>query len=473
MKKLHRLFLLSFVGPFIITFVIVLFLLVMQFLWKYMDDMIGKGLEIWVILKLLFFASANLVPIALPIATLLASIMTLGNFGENYELIAIKSSGISLFRSLRPLMLTALGIGIGAFIFTNNVWPVANLKMKALLYDITQKKPALDIKENIYYREIEGYVIHVKSKGKDGQTLYGVTIYDHGESSKNNKIIKADSGIMRLSQNEKNLILTMYNGFSWEELESTNEQRNNYPLFRTYFKEESVLFDMSAFAFSRTDETMFKDNYEMLNLSQLSEAIDTTDVENIQTLQKFAQTSNEQLHFMYDTAFQLTTVVATDTLLTDVLSYEKKQMCYQNAKNMLRNSKTYFEIASQNLESNQNKVRRYKIEWHRKFAVSYVCFILFFIGAPLGAIIRKGGFGMPVIVSILIFIFYYVISIVGEKLVKQGELDAVYGMWIASVILTPVAIFLTYKSNGDSRLFEISFGKWVKRVMGRKDLGAA
>lgn len=433
-----------------------------------MDDMIGKGLDLWIVLKLLFFASANLVPIALPIATLLASIMTLGNFGENYELIAIKSSGISLIKSLRPLILNSLLIGFGAFIFTNNVWPVANLKMKSLLYDITHKKPALDIKENVYYREIEGYVIHVNKKGKDGQTLYGITIYDHSQSGRNQKIIRADSGIMRFANHEKNLMFTMYNGFSWEEQESTNEQRNNYPLFRSYFKEENMMFDMSAFAFSRTDENMFKDNYEMLNLTQLNEAIDTAHLDTKRTIDRISVTCNEQLHFMYDTTFQVAEILPTDTPLIQKLSMEQKQTCYQNAKNLLRNNKAYFDIAVQSVESNEGRIRRYKIEWHRKFAVAYVCFILFFIGAPLGAIIRKGGFGMPVIVSILVFLFYYVISIVGEKLVKQGEWEAFQGMWMSSVILTPIALFLTYKSNGDSRLFELNMLKWVTRLISKR-----
>lgn len=427
-----------------------------------MDDMIGKGLEMWVILKLLFFASANLVPIALPIATLLASIMTLGNFGENYELIAIKSSGISLFKSLRPLIVASLLVGISAFIFTNNVWPVANLKMKSLLYDITHKKPALDIKENIYYREIEGYAIHVQKKGKDGQRLYGITIYDHTENSGNTKIIKADSGFMRFSKDEKNLMITMYNGFSWEELESTNTQRNNYPLFRTYFKEENILFDMSSFAFSRSDESTFKDNYEMLNLSQLQEAIDTVAVQDQVTNDRLITLTNNSLHFFEDSSFSKTNVLVPDSFLMDQITLAQKQQCLQNAKNLVRNGKTYFDILIQNIDSSKSKLNRYYIEWHRKFAVSYVCFILFFIGAPLGAIIRKGGFGMPVIISIVIFLFYYVISIVGEKLVKQGEWIPLHGMWIASVILTPLAIFLTYKSNGDSKIFDWKFPSFKK-----------
>lgn len=429
-----------------------------------MDDMIGKGLEIWIILKLLFFASANLVPIALPIATLLASIMTLGGLGENYELIAIKSAGISLFRSLYPLIIASLFVGLSAFLFTNNVWPVANLKMKSLLYDITHKKPALDIKENVFYREIEGFSIHVTKKGNDGQKLYGITIYDHTQSDGNTKIIKADSGFMRFSKDQKNLLFTMYHGLSWEELESTNAQRNNYPLFRTYFKEENIVFDLSSFAFSRTDESNFKENYEMLNLSQLSSAIDTVRAQEVDGFQRMTKSCNEQLRFMFDPAFKINPLKDSAILILDTLSLAQKQQCQQHALSMIRNCKTYFDIIKQTQESNTSKIYRYHIEWHRKFSVAFVCFILFFVGAPLGAIIRKGGFGMPVIISIVIFLFYYVISIVGEKLVKQGEWPAYQGMWMASVILTPLAIFLTYKSNGDSKIFDWKISSlWKKK----------
>ncbi len=462
MKKLHRLFLGAFIGPFSITFMVVLFLLVMQFLWKYMDDMIGKGLELNIVFQLLFYASANLVPIALPIAVLLASIMTLGNFGENYELVAIKSAGISLIKSLRPLIYTAIFIGFSAFLFTNFVWPVANLKMKTLLYDITHKKPALEIKEKIYYKEIEGYVIRVMKKGKDGQSLYGVTIYDHTANRGNVKIIKADSGRMRFSKDEKNLLITMYNGYSWDELESTNDQKNNYPLFRNKFEEQTVLFDMSSFDLKKSEEDLFKDSYEMLNLKQLEAAIDTTILETKDFMQRYTGLCNEPIHLFSDSILYLQDNSLHKSITELPINIQKN--IYSQTKSLVRNAKQLQEVSAQNKESNDTRISRYKIEWHRKFSVAYVSFILFFVGAPLGAIIRKGGMGMPVIVSIIIFLFYYVISIVGEKLVKQGEWEAHRGMWLASFILTPIAIFLSYKSNGDSKLFDFSISKIFFRI---------
>ncbi len=427
-----------------------------------MDDLIGKGLDIITVSKLLFFASANLVPLALPLATLLASIMTFGNFSENYELVSLKSAGISLLRAMRPLILVSFFIGFNAFIFTNYVWPVANLKMKTLLFDITHKKPALDIKEKVFYKEIEGYVIRVNKKGNDGQTIYGVTIYDHTANDGNNKIIKADSGKMQITKDEKYLMIDLFYGSTYEELKSDNAELNNFPLFRSSFKEEKILFDMSSFALTKSDEELFKDSYEMMNLKQLQNEIDSAKKQEIDNNKKFGDLVKTQMQVFNDTLFKSKTeALKQDTFWFEKLNFQKKNVSIQNAINMARNAKNYTEASRSSKESNQANIRRLKIEWHRKFTVAFICIVLFFVGAPLGAIIRKGGFGLPVMTSILFFMIYYVISIIGEKLVRGGEWQAFEGMWMAPLILTPIAFFLTYKASVDAKLF--TFPEFLKR----------
>lgn len=420
--------------------------------------MIGKGLEWHLIAQLLFYASANLVPMALPLAVLLASIMTFGNFGENYELVAIKSAGISLQKAMRPLMVVACIIALFSFVFMNNIWPVANLKMKTLLYDITHKKPALDIKEKVYYKEIEKFVIRVENKGDDGQTLYGVSIYDHTQERGNTKIIRADSGRMRITDDEKNLVFELFHGTSYEELESDNESKDNYPVFRTTFEKEKVVFDMSSFALSRSDEDLFKDNYEMLTLSQIEDELDSAKRQKETSIKRFREYISAQVKLFSDSisldSSNYTTTLSDSGWFSTFPDHEQL-IIVQNASALVRNAKSYSEASKHNLEAQQSRSRRLKIEWHRKFTIAYMCLILFFVGAPMGAITKKGGLGMPVLISIIFFIFYYVISITGEKLVKQGSFEAFYGMWLAPVILTPLAAWLTYKSTSDSKLFSL------------------
>ncbi|MFM9027612.1 MAG: LptF/LptG family permease [Bacteroidota bacterium] len=446
MKKLTVLLLRSFVGPFLLTFLIALFVLLMQFLWKYIDDLVGKGLEWYVIAKLMIYVSVTLVPLALPLAILLSSIMTFGNLAEHSELTACKSAGISLQRIMKPLTITAVIIATSAFLFSNFILPIANLKMNALLYDVRQQKPALYITEGVFYNGIDGYSIKVGKKDDDGQTLRNIVIYDHTESRGNTKMVMAQSGKMVMSDDERFLIVTLFNGVSYDEQER-ERRKGNKPLLRTEYKEEQFRFDLSSFRLTRTNEQLFKDNFQMLNLTQLEKASDSLR-ESIKEKQiDFSNRINQQVLRSEDSR--------SDNRLRTVPMLEamERQRTFNAALFAARSVKGMADDAAQDIEIKQKVLARHQIEWHRKFTLSFACLILFFVGAPLGAIIRKGGLGMPVVVSVLFFVTYHVISISGEKFAREGVLPAMHGMWLSSAILLPIGIFLTLKATSDSALF--------------------
>lgn len=445
----------------------------MQFLWKYIDDLVGKGLDWYIIAKLMMYVSVTLVPLALPLSILLSSIMTFGNLAEHFELTACKSAGMSLQRVMRPLIVTAMGISIGAFFFSNNVLPIANLKMNALLYDVRQQKPALVIKEGIFYNGIDGYVIRIGKKDKDGQTLYNMMIYDHTENRGNTKLILAERGKMEMSDDERYLILTLFKGSSYEEKENTRG-RITHPLMRTEFTEEHIRFDLSSFKLTRTNEQLFRDNYQMLNLHQLSSAGDSIR-ERIELRKKeFYEHMFPSLGL--DSGLRALANSSGSSFnkinFLDNFPRDRQSMIASSALYAARNIKSMTEDAKQDLSIKSKNLAKHNIEWNRKFTLSFACLILFFIGAPLGAIIRKGGLGMPVVVSILFFVTYHVISISGEKMAREGVIPAYKGMWLSSLVLLPIGIFLTYKATTDSALFDKDayyrfFGRFFKKKSSR------
>lgn len=464
MKKLHLLVIKSWLGPFIMTFFIALFILLMQFLWKYIDDLVGKGLEWYIIAELMFYASASLVPMALPLAILLSSLMTFGNLGEHLELAACKSSGISLQRVMFPLIIATALISVGAFYFANNVLPVSNLKMGTLLYDIQHQRPALNIKPGFFYSGIPNYVIKVKGKSEDGKSLDDILIYDHSDRQGNRKVIVADSGRMETTADERYMLLTLYDGHSYEEVEPKNRRSDTHPHQRSFFKSNTIRFDLSEFQLQHSDEAIFKNNYQMCNVNQLRDQTDTL-YQKLTDRRKELGTSLVK-NFGYWTMKKTNTETPNnDTLMRhipvdpDILANFNKDdvsNILQTASNMARSNKMYVYASTQDHEGRIKMIRRYEIELHRKYTVSVACFILFFIGAPLGAIIRKGGLGMPAVVSIIFFVIYHSISMIGEKFVKQGGWDPFWGMWMASMILLPIGVFLTYKATRDSVILDMS-----------------
>lgn len=463
------------------TFFIAIFILLMQFLWKYIDDLVGKGLEWYVVAELLFYASATFVPLALPLAVLLSSIMTMGNMGEHYELVALKSSGISLFTAMKPLLLVSVFFVLSAFYFANYVLPVANLKMGSLLYDVRHQRPAFNIKEGVYYKGIDNYVIRVDKKDNDGKTLRGIKIYNHSERKGNTNFTIAEYGKMEFTPDKNYLILTLFNGSNYQEVTEKKQRARANPFQRTEFGQQQMLFDLSEFALTRTNEDFFRNNYQMMNIKQLRYFEDSLTKEFDAKVQEFVSFFPRRFYFLAtidSTKYaQLDTVSITPLFLERkkfTLSQNQREVIIDNAMNAVRNSKDHIHYSELDIKHRNRQLARYQLEFHRKFTLSIACIIMFLIGAPLGAIIRKGGFGLPVVVSALFFILFWVISITSEKFVREGVITAYPGMWIASFILFPLGLILTLKATTDSAIFDTdAWKKLYKKYIGRYILKTA
>jgi lipopolysaccharide export system permease protein len=474
-KKVHQLVIKSFIGPFILTFFIALFILLMQFLFKYIDDLVGKGLEWYVVAELIFYASSTFVPMALPLAILLSSIMTFGNLGESYELVALKSSGMSLRRIMMPLIFFVFIVSVSAFFFSNYIMPLANLKMGALMWDVRNQKPSLALKEGIFYNGIEGYSIRVGKKDKDGQGLKDIMIYNHTAGNGNMNVLMADSGRMLKSDNDRFLVLELYNGVNYEESGTPGTINDRKQNMRIRFKQHEVKFDLSTFKMNRTNEDLFKNYHTMLNVKQLVYYEDSLESKQKKDQEYFG--NNVLMYTMMKKDLRVdSTLKAEDIpLQSDIIrNFPKKNWpsIIGSSYGVIRNIRSYSENNASDQEQLNKQIRRHVIEFHRKFTLSIACIILFFIGAPLGAIIRKGGLGMPVVISIFFFIFFHILSITGEKMAREGVLPVWEGMWLASMILTPIGIFFTRKATADSALFDINtyldFFKQIGKVFTRK-----
>jgi lipopolysaccharide export system permease protein len=452
----------------------------MQFLWKYIDDLVGKGLEMHIITELLVYTAASLVPMAIPLAVLLASLMNMGSLGENYELTALKAAGISLQRIMRPLIILSFLIASIAFLFANYLLPVTNLKMRSLLYDIQQQRPELQIREGVFYNGIENYSIYIGKKDYKTNLLRNIKIYDHTERRGNTSVTLADSGYMKITSDKKYLLVTLYSGFRYSDVVNQQRQQqyrpSTYPFQRDKFEKEIIHIELSGFGLTRTDEELFKQNYQMLNLKQLSFFADSLykDVEfRSGSLTRTLKTSTIfQNHpallkgVLPDTAkVKPKTLSSNFDSLFAALPTLDKQSVIGNALSSARDSKSYIMSSFTNNDDTIRRARKYEIEWQRKFTLSIACFIFFFIGAPLGAIIRKGGLGMPVVVSVGFFVVYYMISISGEKFAREGVLSPFMGMWLSALILLPLGIFLTYKATTDSAILNMdTYSNFFKRI---------
>ncbi|MCK5822708.1 MAG: LptF/LptG family permease [Bacteroidales bacterium] len=479
MKRVHYLVIKSWIGPLVITFCISLFLLLMQFLWKYIDDLVGKGLEFSVISELLLYAIAGLVPMALPLSILLASLMAFGNLGEHYELISLKSAGISLTRIMYPLVILTFIVSLGAFFFSNNVLPYINLKMGALLFDVRNKRPDVSIKEGVFYNGIDGYSIKVGRKNKSTGLLYNIMIYDHSSRMGNLDVTVADSGRMDVTEDKRNLILYLYKGETYTEVHGDKRRntKKTHPYRQDKFSEQKIILDLSGYGLKRTDENLFKNNYQMLNLKQLSTADDSLKKAYAVYKNQFSKNllrtnffrkelkNDTNIVHHYDT---LSNTICADSVF-EAMSAKEKVRVIDQALNYARTTKSYISSTKNDFMHKKKWINRHEIEWHRKFTLSFACFIMFFIGAPLGAIIRKGGLGMPVVISVLFFVLYYVVSMTGEKYVKACVMPAWEGMWMSSAILLPLGIFLTYKAATDSVILNIdSYIDAIKKIFTSK-----
>lgn len=461
MKKIDRLILRSFVGPLMLTFSIAVFVLLMQFVWKYIDDLVGKGLEFSVIGELLLYASATFVPMALPIAVLFASIMTMGNFGEKYELVAMKAGGISVSRVMMPMTLVVLVLTGVAFYFSNNVMPSAMLKYRMTLYDITRKKPAVNIRPGEYYKDIEGYVIRIGSKDQDGRTLHDIVIYDHTKGQMETTVIVAKQGVMQSSADNQYLRFTLYNGYSYNEL-STGENYYRRPLTSIGFDEQTITFDISSFAFNRSGEDLFKGSYQMMNVAQLDTTVRRLEGSLAERCVQGRDDVTSSLHAWRNSA-PGSKVSRTDSIsvFSQSPTRDRQRRIYNYAINAAssaaKDAKMHFDIQ----RGDQEYINRHYIEWQRKYTLSMACLLLFLIGAPFGSIVRKGGLGMPLVASVVFFVLYYVIGMIAEKAVREGAIGP-FGMWISFFSMLPIGIVLTVEATTDSSLFDGAL--WRQRL---------
>lgn len=452
-KKLDKLILKSFIGPFIITFFIAFFVLMMQGLWKYLDDLVGKGLDFITIGKFLWYVSASMLTLAMPIAILISSIMTFGNLGESFELVAIKSSGISLLRFMRPLIWVAvLFCGI-TFMFANYVIPYANLKFVALYNDIYYKKPAFDLKEGVFFTHIPNYAIKAGKKDSDGKTIRNILIYEQNNPLQNNCII-AETGVMTVSADKKFLEFNLKNGTRYQENGNSGDSTTEF--IRLGFSSFKKLFDLSSLQKQNTNDSIYRNNFKMLSARQINNSLDSLNKMSDSIESRMRNTLAITLPFAsrLDTVKKPKPIKQTiynrfDSLIPDSARYPVKAAALSLAGSLKFN----IENSGNEIQSRRSEIRYHKIEWHRKYSLSMACFVLFFIGAPLGSIIRKGGLGMPLVFAIIFFLQFHLLNMFGEKFVKEDIMPPFIGMWLAVIVLTPVGIFLTYKAMHDSQLF--------------------
>ncbi len=477
-KKLDIFILKQFGLLFAGTFFICLFIFLMQFLWRYVDDLIGKGLAVGVLAKFFFYASLTLVPLSMPLALLLASLISFGNMGERLELLAMKAAGIPLVRILRPVCAFAVVVAAGSFYFQNVVAPESAKQLAALLYSMKQKSPEMEIPEGEFYNEIPGYNLYVEHKDMESGMLYGIMIYNQGASFDDTQIVLADSGRIQTTADQMHLKLTMYDGERFRNMQNTGSalDKATVPYMRETFKEEVDLipFDNN---FSVMDASLFNGNAQTKNLVSLRHGIDS--------ISSYLDSVGHEQYRQYSYSFlrqvrvegsrDSATLVAKaasqpldlDSVMAS-LSDSERARAASIALDRARSGLSQTQLLADYSTSVNDSLRRHKLETYKKFTLSLACLIFFFIGAPLGAIIRKGGLGVPVVVSVVIFIFYYMVNIMGEKMGKNGDWDVAFGAWLSTCVLVPLAAWLTWKANQDSAMFNLeAYQQAMKRILKR------
>jgi len=570
-KKLDLLIVKAFIGPFIATFFITLFVLVLQFFWLYIDDVVGKGIDALTVGRLVVYLAATLVPLALPLAVLLSSIMTLGNLGETFELIAIKSAGISLLRFMRPLFFVSILLTIIAFFFNNNVLPIANLKMNTIKYDIIVTKPAFDIKEGVFYDRIEGFVIKIGKKEKDDSTIRDVVIYESNGGNQDNVII-ADSGKMLVTPDKQSLEFILKSGSRYQE--KANGGPYSTQLVRMSFDTYKKVMDLSSFRMNKTDDSTFKHNYQMLDsIHKVNAAYIAQVATKVNKNMKFSDWLDSAVwdKMEKDTTYSkylLTKAYAADSIrkiwttarrqrdsidkaqaardkavadaakkapppppsskghptttknngaafvppaagpqpqpvisvpggkavnrlavlpqpppltFNDLLPDSVRVTVMEHANTAINNAKVGIDQPAALYNNEIDNLRQHEIAWHEKLTLAVAVLVMFLIGAPLGSIIRRGGIGLPVVFALVFFVIFFLLNNFGKKFVKEGVLGPIGGMWMATYVLTPIGLFLTYKALHDSNLFNKEFyfrmsrgiRKFIQKMRSRRNPAAS
>lgn len=481
MKKLGWVVLKAFVSPFILNFMIWMVILDMQFVWLYVDDFMGKGLEWYIILELLFYASATWVPVALPLSILLASIMAFGNLGEHNELTAMKASGLSLTRIMKPLIVLMVFVSAGAFFFSNNLWPLAKFKMQVLITDIQNTKAGIILKEGIFYNEMENFSIRVGKKSEDGQELYDLVIYDYSGTLKPNKIItdprdykriiRAQQGKISQSKDKKKLLLDLVDGYIVQEMDPASVANSEMPFMRYYFDKASLSFNLTSMEFEKSEDDVYENPEYLLSLGQIQELKDSTDKETEKRIQRtttFISNTLTLLRTKKDSS-QTTEAYTPSVNYFESLSKPNQKRNIHSAIASVKNTIRTLEMDKRRVQHTQQYISNLDVEWHRKYTLAYACMMLFFLGAPLGAIVRKGGLGWPVIIAILFFLVYFILTRAGDEMSMAQEINVTLGMWLSAMVLSPIAVFIFYKANNDSKLFDMEFyQKLFKFNFGKK-----
>ena len=467
------------------TFFIVLFIVLMQFLWRYIDDLVGKGLSVGLLAELFFYAAVSMVPMALPLAILLASLMTFGNLGEKSELTAIKAAGVSLVKTMSPLIIFISLVAVGAFFFQNDVLPRAQVKMWTLLFSARQKSPELEIPEGAFYDQIPGWNLYVKSKDKESGLLRGVMIYDVSNGGDNSTILVADSARLSFTADMRYLYLHLWNGEQFENLREQRTSDRNVPFRRETFLDKEVLIPFDA-NFNRLDEGGMRNQYVGKNIAELQATIDSVSL-RVDSIGRTYGTEMRQMRRFgvqpyrveYDTAGVMRSTLVPDVKIAKAMNVDSmlhggssaSNLNYINqALNRAKRQKQDFEFKGLMLQDDRKTIRRHAIELQKKFTLSFACIIFFFIGAPLGAIIRKGGLGMPLVISVFLFIFYFIIDNTGYKMAREGKIPVWEGMWLSSAVLLPLGIFFTYKAMRDSAVFnKDAYVNFFRRLAGMRE----
>jgi lipopolysaccharide export system permease protein len=427
----------------------------MQFFWLYIDDLVGKGLDTFIILKLVGLVSISMLTTAIPLALLFSSIMTFGNLGESFELIAIKSAGIPLIRFMRPLFIFAICLAGIAFLLANNIIPVSQMRLTTLKYEIIVSKPAIDLKEGVFYDKIDGYVIKLGKKESNDSVINDIVIFEKRFGLQDNMII-AKSGVMRVTPDKKFLEFILYNG--WRYQEKGYRATTNTEFTRLNFKEYKKVFDLKSFQMNKTADVFY--DPKMLSVRQLGKAIDSIQSMDSFFIKKATIEIYPYLKFMLlkDSNALYNKVKVADTKnFKALIPAEEKMSVVESAGYQFQSLQNNLASLVNLYKEQQHAETMHAIEWHRKFTLSFACIVLFLIGAPLGAIIRKGGLGAPMVSAIAFFVVFFLLNNFGEKLAKSGQWSVYAGMWLSSLFLIPVGLFLTYKAMRDSQLFNQEF----------------
>lgn len=483
-KRLYLFILQTFLPLFFMTFFICLFIVLMQFLWRYIDDMVGKGLDVAVIAELFCYAALTMVPLALPLSILLASLMVFGNLGEHFELTAMKASGVSLLKVMSPLIVLICCVSVGAFFFQNDVLPKAQVKMWTLLFSMRQKSPELEIPEGAFYDQIDGYNLYVRSKDKETGMLYNMMIYDVSKGYGYANVIVADSGKLSFTEDKKHLFLKLHDGESFEDLKDdrTMANRGGALYRRETFKEKEIMIPFDA-NFNRMDDNSMRSQYVGKNLVELQHTIDSVNVKvdsvgdaiarqfllepmcGMPLRRKVMENGEAVVKMVKPVA--MPKPVNLDSFFY-ATSLDERKTIVERARSRAASVKQDYEFRGYTMADNKLTIRRHQIEMQKKFTLSFACLVFFFIGAPLGAIIRKGGLGVPIVISVFLFIVYYIFDNMGYKMARDGRWEVWRGMWLSSAVLLPLGVFFTYKAVNDSAVFNPdSYLNFFKRIIGQ------